>query len=95
LPSLLDRYYAITLCIEQAVKENRTAEIAPLVEARGEIVKELAALHQEVPEERWAAFQEAEERLMAALRGRRNATLERLTKLRASKSLRSTYSNSF
>jgi hypothetical protein len=93
--SPLDRYFALTLCMEVAIKENRFQEVPSLIEARSKIIGELAASGQGLPEDRLATIKDAETRLMAGLKARRNATLERLSQLRSVKNARNTYSRSF
>ena len=89
--SPLDRFQTLTLCLEDAVRENRISELPSLLEARAKTVQEILDSSDPVSSERLAALREVEMRLMRDLQTRRNATLERLNSLRMGKQARKTY----
>jgi len=90
--SPLDRFQALTFCLEAAVRENRITELPSLLEARAKMIEEMLASGEPVDGQRLASLREVEQRLMRDLQARRNATLERLNTLRMGKRARKTYS---
>lgn len=74
------------------MRENRIVELAPLIEARGKVVRELLAAEQSIGADDLLRLREIEDRLMAGLQAKRNATLERLNSLSKAKRARRTYS---
>ncbi len=90
--SPLERIQALTLCLDQALKDNRLSEIPCLLEARGQAVNELLESGLEQSDDRVQKLRELETELMNNLRSRRNAALERLSSLKAGKQARRAYS---
>jgi hypothetical protein len=89
--SPLERFRALTLCMEEAVRENRVIELGPLLEARAKVVQEMLASPDPIGIDQLTSLQTVEQRLMADLQRKRNATLERLSALTKGKRARKAY----
>ena len=90
--SPLEKIQALTLCLDEAVRENRFVEIRPLLDARRSAIDEMLDTGQAIGEDRLVKLKELETDLMHKLTARRNAALERLNALKVGNQARRAYS---